>query len=215
MSALSDTITLGLVIILIFGSACLYLYTRIQQCETKINLLESILLDLKMTNELKAYPNVSYPDQKIVQDGSAFQPLSSSPIDLGGDDVEELSNSDISQNLQSVIEIKPFEDDHDEQEQLITEGTLQNDLTHDMHEVLQQESTIKMTPNYEAMTKKELLELAKERNVSGIQTNMSRSKIIQMLKKADGTHVDVLESLAEGSSEAIEASPNIELSVSA
>ena len=52
MNNISDTLTIGLVLVLLFGSIALYLYTRIQQSEQKINLLESILLDLKMSNEI-------------------------------------------------------------------------------------------------------------------------------------------------------------------
>ena len=55
MTALSDILTVGLVLILLFGSIALYLYTRIQQAEQKISLLESILLDLKMSTEVKSY----------------------------------------------------------------------------------------------------------------------------------------------------------------
>lgn len=55
MTALSDILTVALVLILLFGSIALYLYTRIQQAEQKISLLESILLDLKMSTEVKSY----------------------------------------------------------------------------------------------------------------------------------------------------------------
>jgi hypothetical protein len=55
MTSLSDTLTVGLVLVLLFGSIALYLYTRIQQAEQKISLLESILLDLKMSAEIKSY----------------------------------------------------------------------------------------------------------------------------------------------------------------
>jgi hypothetical protein len=55
MTSLSDTLTVGLVLVLLFGSIALYLYTRIQQAEQKISLLESILLDLKMSSEIKSY----------------------------------------------------------------------------------------------------------------------------------------------------------------
>ena len=55
MASLSDTLTVGLVLVLLFGSIALYLYTRIQQAEQKISLLESILLDLKMSSEVKSY----------------------------------------------------------------------------------------------------------------------------------------------------------------
>ena len=52
---LSDTLTIGLVLVLLFGSIALYLYTCIQQSEQKVSLLESILLDLKMSAEVKSY----------------------------------------------------------------------------------------------------------------------------------------------------------------
>ena len=52
---LSDTLTIGLVLFLLFGSIALYLYTCIQQSEQKVSLLESILLDLKMSAEIKSF----------------------------------------------------------------------------------------------------------------------------------------------------------------
>jgi hypothetical protein len=55
MSYLGDTLTVGLVLVLLFGSIALYLYTRIQQTEQKVSLLESIVLDLKLTGELPSF----------------------------------------------------------------------------------------------------------------------------------------------------------------
>ncbi|NBP58404.1 hypothetical protein EBU71_18100, partial [bacterium] len=55
MTYLGDTLTVGLVLVLLFGSIALYLYTRIQQSEQKISLLESILLELKMASEVQSY----------------------------------------------------------------------------------------------------------------------------------------------------------------
>ena len=53
IAGLSESLTLTLVLLLVFGSACLYLYTRISQTEQKISLIESILLDLKMASDLR------------------------------------------------------------------------------------------------------------------------------------------------------------------
>ncbi|NBR60245.1 MAG: hypothetical protein EBT86_01100 [Actinobacteria bacterium] len=50
---LSESLTLTIVLLLVFGSVCLYLYTRISQTEQKISLIESILLDLKMASDLR------------------------------------------------------------------------------------------------------------------------------------------------------------------
>jgi hypothetical protein len=55
MTTLSDTLTVGLVLVLLFGSIALYLYTRVQQSEQKLSLLEGILLDLKMSSEVNSY----------------------------------------------------------------------------------------------------------------------------------------------------------------
>jgi len=71
MTALSDILTVGLVLILLFGSIALYLYTRIQQAEQKISLLESILLDLKMSTEVKSYTEL--PAHETYQENQSPQ----------------------------------------------------------------------------------------------------------------------------------------------
>ena len=65
MTALSDTLTVCLVLILLFGSIALYLYTRIQQSEQKISLLEGILLDLKMSSEVKSYSELPAHEARV------------------------------------------------------------------------------------------------------------------------------------------------------
>jgi hypothetical protein len=209
MSALSDTITLGLVLILLFGSACLYLYTRIQQNEAKINLLEGILLDLKMSNELKAYPNVGYP---VVGEmiGSMFVDSHTHPE----------STSD------EKIEIKPFMDeDNHESANAQNNSDLEfgsnekqsNGEEHDEHDEAigikdsgLYSGSIKITPNYEAMTLLELKALGKQRNSHGI-SSMSRAKAIQALKSADNSNLKSLDSLTEVTEDSIESAPNAEL----
>jgi len=51
----SDVLMIGLVVLLLFGSISLYLYMYVQQVDQKVNLLESILLDLKISNELTSF----------------------------------------------------------------------------------------------------------------------------------------------------------------
>ena len=69
MTSLSDTLTVGLVLVLLFGSIALYLYTRLQQAEQKISLLESILLDLKMSAEIKSYSDQSMKGRESAAKG--------------------------------------------------------------------------------------------------------------------------------------------------
>lgn len=46
-----DVFTVGIVLLLLIGAVAFYLYTRIAQVEKHMNLLESILLDLKVATE--------------------------------------------------------------------------------------------------------------------------------------------------------------------
>lgn len=167
---MSDAITLGLVLILVFGSACLYLYTRIQQTETKINLLESILLDLKMTNELKAYPTLPppVPADHVAVDMPSF--------------IEE-----------AAPKVKPYVDeDEKDSAPLVEEAAVAAEV-----QAVSNESGVKVSPNYEAMTLKELRDLAKEKKLHGT-SSLKRSELIDALKQSDVKHADMgmFESLA-------------------
>lgn len=169
MNGMSDIITLGLVLILAFGSICLYLYTRIQQAETKINLLESILLDLKMTNELKAYPTLP------------------PPVPADEDSIPVF----IKEHPPSPVQIKPFVDDEDLAPEAVVE------YTDEQAQSAPVESGVKIVPNYEAMTLKELRDIAKERKLHGTST-LKRNELINVLKQSDSKHTDdgMLESMA-------------------
>ena len=187
MSALTDTVTVGLVLILVFGSVCLYLYTRIQQTETKINLLESIILDLKMTNELKAYPNIPSPvyhhpvqefDETVVEVEDV-----SGPLKPFVDDDEEAG-------VESAESAVPLPDSMLAQASTHAEAPAHTEVP--AHAPTQSKASV----NYEAMTLKELQAVAKERGISGTST-MRRAQVIQALKHSDDTHVHVLDALIE------------------
>jgi hypothetical protein len=98
---LSDTLTVALVLLLLVGSIVLYLYTCIQQSEQKINLLESILLDLKMSNEIKSYTELPAADleQQIVPDTQVSSPVDQAyvPFDDEEDPIVE------SKELETIV----------------------------------------------------------------------------------------------------------------
>jgi hypothetical protein len=88
---LSDTLTVALVLLLLVGSIVLYLYTCIQQSEQKINLLESILLDLKMSNEIKSYTELPAADleSQNIQDAQVLTPIAQDQAYVPFDDDED------------------------------------------------------------------------------------------------------------------------------
>lgn len=54
LAGLSESVTLTFVVLLVLGSVCYYLYSRILLNENRMSLIESLLMDLKMSNDLRA-----------------------------------------------------------------------------------------------------------------------------------------------------------------
>jgi hypothetical protein len=175
MASLSDTLTVGLVLVLLFGSIALYLYTRIQQAEQKISLLESILLDLKMSTEVKSYSElpahhganlaeayVQYEADNCNREQIVHcfdKKLASTP--------EE--DTDVEQ-YKSVIE-NAINDDIVNSDIVNSDTVNSNDLKNDVQNV-----------NYESMTLKELQSIAKTRGITG---SMKKGQLIEALKALD------------------------------
>ena len=183
MAGLNDTLTLGLILVLLFGAACLYLYTRVQQCEQKLNLVESILLDIKMSAELQGYPQP--PPTESRQVARPPSPKVSQQEEAADDSDNNNSGSSPFTTL-------------DEQE--LYQGALAEALESDeIEEIVPETSTAlpKINTNYESMTLAELKVLAKQRGITG-SSSMKRSQILEALKpKAPPADGGVLSALAE------------------
>ena len=51
MNLLSESLTIGLLLTLVFGSLCFYIYSRVSYVERRVGLMENILLDIKMNQD--------------------------------------------------------------------------------------------------------------------------------------------------------------------
>jgi hypothetical protein len=190
MTSLSDTLTVGLVLVLLFGSIALYLYTRIQQAEQKISLLESILLDLKMSSEIKSYTEL--PAETIPHRAGGFstdhidnnyQPFDE---DESNDDDDvypgaTLGSSSPLKSSSPAPSVSSSVDDNADNEVDQYKSVIA-DAVKDDSEV--KETVSKVSVNYESMTLKELQTLAKTRGISGAGS-MKKNSIIEALKTSD------------------------------
>ena len=189
MAGLNDTLTLGLILVLLFGAASLYLYTRIQQCEQKLNLVESILLDIKMSAELQGYPEP--PPLKAHQ---SQQPEPSDHSAIGSSSSSNSSNS------------SPFVtmDEQELYQGAISEALDESDGVEaiEAEEIVSEQTSAptalpKVSTNYESMTLAELKAIAKQRGITG-SSSMKRSQILEALKpKAVPADGGILSALAE------------------
>jgi hypothetical protein len=176
MTSLSDTLTLGLVLVLLFGSIALYLYTRIQQAEQKISLLESILLDLKMSAEVKSYTEL--PAHTSGSFSNDTHDDSYAPYDDTANENEERNQTNSHRSSVADLVSEPLHNETDIEEY---KSAIAEAITEETTQVVD-ETKSSLSNNYEAMTLKELQTLAKTRGISG---GLKKQQLIEALKTSD------------------------------
>jgi hypothetical protein len=191
MPALGDSLTIAIVLILIFGAISFYLYSRLSQNEKRVSLLENLLLNLKMSTEA----SLSGPDM--------IEPTSS-PGPLDNDDVEQVSEVDYAEMLKDMpaapthsVPDTPLSNSEEIQVDGLTIGLKETETAVPEELLRTLENTEvpvapvrKMDANYESMSLKELQSLVKERNITGVPAR--KRDLIDALKKqgqaAPATH---------------------------
>jgi len=163
MQGLNDSLTVGVVVTLVFGALFFYLYSRLVQNEKRVNLIESILLDLKMS----ADAGYSHGDAMEVE---GVEPISG-PEPLDQADVDEDSYKQALEQLPTA-----------------PTSTGPAKMASPVLDVSGSDTSkgAKVQPNYASMTVKELKALAKQRGLS-LSSNAGRKELTEALRKLDGT----------------------------
>ena len=169
MNGLSDSLTIGILLLLIFGAVAFYLYSRLGQNEKRMGLLENLLLSLKMNTEA----SLEGPD--TVEAISGAEPISSSEVE----DVDEEEYADMLKEIpattrkeEAVSTPTAVEEDEDELLRSVASVGISSES----------EVTRQVDANYESMSVKELSSLAKQRGLTGIPQR--KKEIIDLLKKS-------------------------------
>jgi cytoskeletal protein RodZ len=174
----SDVLVIGIVFLLLVGSLFFYLYMYVQQVDQKASLLESILLDMKVSHEITSFSsNNESPASSASSSSASASALESAnsslesseqekPYTPYSDDkpvAEDTLVSGEAVSLEELEVLKPFQpaDELEELEEL-----------HDSQ--LDQPSL-----NYESMSLKELQSVAKSKGVTG---TMKKNQLIETLK---------------------------------
>jgi hypothetical protein len=212
MNGLSDSLTIGILLVLIFGAVSFYLYSRLSQNEKRVSLLENLLLTLKMNTEASL-------------EGHDMVESMGGPVHLSADDIESVHEEDYAEMLKDIpnktnpsftetntknAETKTKVDEvasaarntsRDEvasaarntsRDEVASAEEDAEDLLRSMEDI---NNTHSMDVNYESMSVKELRVLAKERNITGIPQN--KSAIIDLLKKKGGALPSAITPLTE------------------
>jgi hypothetical protein len=227
MNPVGDTFTVGIVLLLLIGAVAFYLYTRIGQVEKRINLLENILLDLKVATENSF---LGFPPP-------ARRPTGGASSGAGSEhehDESEHSKTDAEEEEELLSEYVPKmpmarrtrqEEVDESDETLIYERALESALdAHveadddlDVADTAQAPSKSleisseaapaapkaevhvnKLETNYTDLTVKELRTLAQNRGINSVG-KLSRKELIDALQKKDSGVIDGIEASSAGS----------------
>lgn len=155
MNGLSDSLTIGLVLALVFGALFFYIYSRIGQVEKRVSLTENILLDLKMATEntLMSMTAGAHGHNEDDEHSNIQIQAVSGPEPLPNEDVEQIPDEayykSVLQNAAAVSIPLPAGSD-----------STANDDNGSISE------KARLDVNYESMTLKELKALAKQRGIN-------------------------------------------------
>ena len=170
---LGDSLTVGIVLALVFGAVCFYLYSRMSQNEKRVGLLENLLLSLKMSTEASLFgPDMVEP--------------TSSPAPLSSTDVEEVTEENYAEMLKGLgspaaaAAAAPAPAPVAASAAAAVEESVSDEKA--AEELLRSLDTRKMDANYESMSLKELQALAKQRGLAG-SGQMRKRELIDALKR--------------------------------
>jgi len=173
---LGDSLTVGIVLALIFGAVCFYLYSRMSQNEKRVGLLENLLLSLKMSTEASLFgPDMVEP--------------TSSPAPLTSTDVEEVTEENYAEMLKGLGSgpngpVAPTAAVPAPAPAASATAAVEESVSDEKaaEELLRSLDTRKMDANYESMSLKELQALAKQRGLAGAG-QMRKRELIDALKR--------------------------------
>lgn len=164
-SGISDAFTIGVILLLIFGAVCFYLYTRIQQTEKRLNLCENILLDLKVAAEHGTFSD-STPAPFSMNDTTELLTTNESrDIEMETDDINAMYERAIDEAYDASSDDIPVDETEDVLIEKVEEDRIDESI-------------------YDSMNVKELKSLAKQHHISG-SSSMSRSQLIEALVEAN------------------------------
>lgn len=174
MNSLSDTLTMGIVLALVFGSILFYLYSRLLQVEKRMSLTENILLDLKMATENTLLAMGSAMDSQAERVEAV-----SGPEPVGSNEVEEIQEEDFYKNILAgtPAEIKENISPEEAAASVLKDIELTDTTSREDKAI-----SSKVEPNYESMSLKELKSLAKTRGLS-LNSHAGKKEIIETLKR--------------------------------
>jgi hypothetical protein len=186
MSGLNDSLTIGILLLLIFGAVSFYLYSKMIQNEKRVSLLENLLVSLKMSTEASlGGPDSVEPiggpiplhDVEYVEEEDYAEMLKEMPMATKKEETTSIAQESSEGPLALQRDSKTDSSASDASADVEAEAEA---LLRSLPIEIKTEST-HMDANYESMTLKELQALVKQRGLNGIPQR--KRDLIDALKR--------------------------------
>jgi hypothetical protein len=174
MNGLSDALTIGLVLALVFGALSFYIYTRLGQVEKRVSLTENILLDLKIATE------------NTIMSMSA--PPEGSPASASASHHEEQLRHELQQEHEHEQQQNEEQAPDEEFYKQVLQQAVAVPSDAPTATLDETQASAKVDVNYESMTLKELKALAKQRSVN-VPASAHKKDVIDLLKRQNQSSV--------------------------
>jgi hypothetical protein len=180
MTAISDGVVIGIVLGLVFAAVSYYLFSRQTQLERKVSLMENILLDLKVTTEQTLLSSTEPPEHNDLSDQEGPE---AGILDNSNDMMNNYREMNSSTNQQDNDNDNKDENNSETREVNVDQTTPRPRNMTPTIQVEKEKSSASSnySSNYEAMTYKELVGVARQKGISGLR-NMSKAQVIEALR---------------------------------
>lgn len=166
---LNDAVVIGVILCLLFAAVSYYLYSRVVQLEKKVGYMENILLDFKTTFEQTL---TDFTTESPTLSGSA-DATRTAPLTESGAAVTEDEEEFVPASAQEEVRHVQVET-----------ARSRTPVASTPVQIVREEKAPVVSANYEANTYKELLQIAKQKGVTG-GTHMTKSELIAAIRRKD------------------------------
>ncbi len=196
MPTLSDAVVIGTVLTLVFTAVAYYLYSRITQVESKVGLLESILLNLKMATEAtllagsREEPPMPMQAPRIAMTemlGSSIDEIEVSQQARPQEDQDAAVYQSILDQAHQATPPTEMKEVHVVQPrpQSVSISSGSSGSAPALHVTKDEDGNSRVHIGFESMSWKELCAEGKKRGITGM-SHMNRKKLIAILNEKEG-----------------------------
>jgi hypothetical protein len=181
----SESLIVGLIVLLLCGAACFYMYVRMTFLEKKFVVMESILVDVRVAMDSLMMEHMSQPPAPIAMTPGVAIP---SPVPMSSPEAEAIPEETF---YSSVLEQAHEKEGAQEGES--ADAVLQSFET---AASIPPVADVPVKQNLDSMTRAELAALAESKGIR-VKRSMNRGEVLSLLRRVDPTQNEGLQTGTE------------------